>query len=264
MKITTLGCAGILILSAAAAFLLMTDSKPDAPLAVEAKSIAVDAPHSVALSKNTPQAHASPDSALPIMKAERSPVAVSSSAFPRPVPSVNPSQVAQLPSPNFSPSSRPTSPNGSAPLRASVSGLTPAGSIQQSSIVKSVDIAVPRGMVLPATFSDSSSDRTSAQAAALDQIANDFLDTALPAGSLASGSGGIPTSQPNEEESQPDSLVTPDPSFAGPSVAADDLLNAGGDVAEARRHANERYRQLFGQEAFNAWSSAAATEALSE
>ena len=129
-----------------------------------------------------------------------------------------------------------------------------------------VEIAVPRGMVLPATFSDSDPPRSPAQAAALDSIADEFLETAFPAaGAPVNESGNTAAaSNPASGDGTPSPLPANDAQNAGPTITAEDLQNAGGDPAAALRLANERYRQLFGHEAFNTWSTRAALEALSE
>lgn len=129
-----------------------------------------------------------------------------------------------------------------------------------------VEIAVPRGMVLPATFSDFDTPRSPEQAAALDSIADEFLETAFPAeGTPVNESGNTAgASNPGTGGEAPPPVPANDPQNAGPAITAEDLQNAGGDPADALRLANERYRQLFGHEAFNTWSTRAAIEALSE
>jgi|GEM_PF-2421095 len=129
-----------------------------------------------------------------------------------------------------------------------------------------VEIPVPRGMVLPAAFSDSGTPLSPAQSAALDSIADEFLETAFPAAGTAvnESSNTATTSNPASGGGTPSPLPANDAQNAGPTITDEDLQNAGGDPADALRLANERYRQLFGHEAFNTWSTRAALEALAD
>jgi hypothetical protein len=91
------------------------------------------------------------------------------------------------------------------------------------------EIAVPAGSVLPAALLDDSPGLSSGQAAALDGLSEGFLDSAQG----AAAEGADPVDRRDGWRRQ---------------------------LAEA----NERYRALFGVEAYNAWTSRAAAEALAE
>lgn len=97
-------------------------------------------------------------------------------------------------------------------------------------------IPVPIGARLPAALVDPAPSATAAQATALDNLGDEFLNT-----------------------SAPDLTTAKNISAAGPGTSSDE-----GNWISAAAEANERYRALFGVEAFNAWSTAAAKEALAE
>jgi len=95
-----------------------------------------------------------------------------------------------------------------------------------ASVVVDQEIPVPRGEPLPAAIMDEGYGASTAQVQSLDDIAGEFLDNALDSGP---------------------------PSQAG-------IQN----WRDAARLADERYRSMFGVEAFNRWSIEAAKEALAE
>lgn len=106
----------------------------------------------------------------------------------------------------------------------------------------SAELSVPFGASLPVTFLDPGIDATPAQVAALDQIASDFVQEATVEDQLdASESARLAAARGKRGKD-----------FPGPQW----------DSATA--HANERYRLLFGVEAYNARLAAAAREALAE
>jgi len=125
------------------------------------------------------------------------------------------------------------------------------------------EIVVPAGVVLPALFSDAGENLSPPQANALDQIADEFLDTTVATN--PGSTGGVPSqitpatggggTQPNETP------VSSNPVDQGPVAG---VLESGPGLQDATRLANERYRMLFGQDAFNRWTSQAAIEALQE
>lgn len=94
-------------------------------------------------------------------------------------------------------------------------------------------VPVPLGARLPAALVDSATDVTPEQAAVLDNLADDFLNSTTP-----SASGNGPSPSPKNDEAP------------------------GWDPAVV--DADERYRSLFGVDAYNTWTSAAAKEALAE
>lgn len=102
------------------------------------------------------------------------------------------------------------------------------------------EIVVPLGASLPVSLVDVGEGVTQAQMDVLDRIADDFVRevSARPA-------GGDPVPRSNPEGSGRD---TPRPS----------------DWDTATRTANERYRVIFGDELYNAWTAQAAKEALLE
>jgi hypothetical protein len=93
-------------------------------------------------------------------------------------------------------------------------------------LVVDQDIPVPRGEALPAAIMDEGYGASPGQIQGLDDIAGEFLDNALVSGS---------------------------PTYTDPQSWRD-----------ATRLADERYRSMFGAEAFNRWSIEAAKEALAE
>lgn len=93
-------------------------------------------------------------------------------------------------------------------------------------VIADQEIPVPRGEPVPAAIMDEGYGASTAQVQSLDDIAGEFLDNALDSGP---------------------------PSQAG-------IQN----WRDAARLADERYRSMFGVEAFNRWSIEAAKEALAE
>jgi len=114
-------------------------------------------------------------------------------------------------------------------------GDSPAGisALPSTPEVTEEVVSVPMGARLPAALVDSATDVTPEQATVLDNLADDFLDSTNPA--TTSGTGQTQTSDEGE-------------GTWGPALA----------------EADERYRALFGADAYNAWTSAAAKEALAE
>lgn len=102
-----------------------------------------------------------------------------------------------------------------------------------------VEFIVPRGAVLPAALVDSAEGASPAQNAALDTLANEFLNE-LAADDAPKPPTVVPLKKPPARAGQPDRWDA------------------------ATRMADERYRQLFGVEAYNAWTAAAAKEALAD
>lgn len=94
---------------------------------------------------------------------------------------------------------------------------------------------IPYGAALPAPLIEPGSDATSAQIDAMDEIADAFVKDLATA-----------QAEENESASKPKSI--------SPRTTWD----------AATRQANERYRLLFGVEAYNARTAAAAKEALAE
>ena len=95
-----------------------------------------------------------------------------------------------------------------------------------------MEIPIPNGARLPAAIVDSSKNLTSPQTEIMDAISEKFLDSAMPSSTAAKDSSPQKTSEKNWSPS----------------------LN----------EANERYRSLFGVDAYNAWTSQAAREALND
>ncbi len=125
----------------------------------------------------------------------------------------------------------------------SASSATPVASSTALSVSQvEEDIVVPLGARLPAALLDQTPNLTPQQASAVDAIANDFLDD-FPAENAASADQGQ-----GQQEGQSQGTISP------PQDAWD----------AAAREANERYRGMFGVEAYNAWTSASAQEALAE
>lgn len=95
-----------------------------------------------------------------------------------------------------------------------------------------MEISIPRGARLPAAIVDASKNLTPTQTEVMDAISEKFLDSAMP-------SSNVPQD------------VTPK------------------NISEKKwsqslNEANERYRSLFGVDAYNAWTSQAAKEALND
>ena len=133
-----------------------------------------------------------------------------------------------------------SSPKGSMPvggkslLNANLNQNLPIGNLSKDSHIESVDmeIPIPNGARLPAAIVDSSKNLTSPQTEIMDAISEKFLDSAMPSSTAAKDSSPQKTSEKNWSPS----------------------LN----------EANERYRSLFGVDAYNAWTSQAAREALND
>jgi len=104
------------------------------------------------------------------------------------------------------------------------------------------EMAVPFGAVLPATFLDTAVDATPAQIATLDRIASDFVQEA--------------TAEDHAEANAPAKLA------AAGGKRGKTAPRPSWNTAAA--HANEQYRLLFGVEAYNARTTAAAREALDD
>ncbi len=104
---------------------------------------------------------------------------------------------------------------------------------------------MPLGAVLPASLSHPPEGTTPAQVAVLESIYEEFV-------------GNVPIegedSSPASPASDVELVAAESPQIVAPLT----------DWSEATQIANERYRQLFGVQAFNAWSAAAAREALAE
>ena len=133
-----------------------------------------------------------------------------------------------------------SSPKGSMPvggkslLNAKLNQNLPIGNLSKDSQIEGVDmeIPIPSGARLPAAIVDSSKNLTSPQTEVLDAISEKFLDSAMPSSTVAEDFSPKQTSEKNWSSS----------------------LN----------EANERYRSLFGVDAYNAWTSQAAREALND
>ena len=132
------------------------------------------------------------------------------------------------------------SPKGSMPvgekslLNANLSQNLPIGNLSKNSHIEGVDteISIPSGARLPAAIVDSSKNLTSPQTEVMDAISEKFLDSSIPSSTGAQDFSPQKTSEKHWSQS----------------------LNA----------ANERYRSLFGVDAYNAWTSQAAKEALND
>jgi len=114
-------------------------------------------------------------------------------------------------------------------ISSSLPTSNPKGSMDMEEV-----IPVPLGAQLPAALVDPAPDATAEQAVALDNLADDFLNST--AADPDSTNNGNPTTPKDAEE----------------------------NWNSAASEANERYRSLFGVEAYNAWTTAAAKEALAE
>jgi hypothetical protein len=131
-------------------------------------------------------------------------------------------------------------PKGSKPvggksfLKANLNQNLPIGNLSNDSHIESVDleIPIPSGARLPAAIVDSSKNLTSRQTEVLDAISEKFLDSAMPSFTGA-------------EDSSP-------------------KKTSGKNWSPSLNEANERYRSLFGVDAYNAWTSQAAREALND
>jgi hypothetical protein len=119
-------------------------------------------------------------------------------------------------------------------LNANLNQNLPIGNLSKGSHIESVDteITIPSGARLPAAIVDSSKNLTSPQTEVLDAISEEFLDSAIPSSTGA-------------EDSSPQKT-------------------SGKNWSPSLNEANERYRSLFGVDAYNAWTSQAAREALND
>jgi hypothetical protein len=95
-----------------------------------------------------------------------------------------------------------------------------------------MEMNVPRGARLPAAIVDASTNLTPAQAEVLDRISEDFLDSAV------SSNPGVDDLQKNK--------------------------SAQKKWSQSLMEANERYRSLYGVDAYNARTIQAAKEALAD
>jgi hypothetical protein len=102
------------------------------------------------------------------------------------------------------------------------------------------ELVVPRGAVLPAAFLDPAEKASPAQVGALDRLADDFVREVTTVDATASSSVVPPVEKRIVQRTQPSRWDA------------------------ATQQANERYRQLFGVEAYKAWTAAAAKDALTE
>jgi hypothetical protein len=131
-------------------------------------------------------------------------------------------------------------PKGSMPvggkslLNAKLNQNLPIGNLSKDSHngVVDMEIPIPSGARLPAAVVDSSKNLTSPQMEVMDAISEKFLDSAMPSSTATKDSSPQKTSEKKWSQS----------------------LN----------EANERYRSLFGVDAYNAWTSQAAREALND
>ena len=119
-------------------------------------------------------------------------------------------------------------------LNANLNQNLPIGNLSKDSHIEGVDteISIPSGARLPAAIVDASKNLTPTQTDVMDAISEKFLDSAMPS-----------------------SAVTQDVS---------PQKNAEKNWSQSLNEANERYRSLFGLDAYNAWTSQAAKEALND
>lgn len=125
------------------------------------------------------------------------------------------------------------------PTAASRLTAQPRASAAMGGSIPAMEFIVPRAAILPAAFLDSAEGASEAQGAALDRLAHDFLSE-LAAAEAPKPPPVSPSKKQPARPGQPDRWDA------------------------ATRLADERYRQLFGVEAYNAWTAAAAKEALAE
>jgi hypothetical protein len=95
-----------------------------------------------------------------------------------------------------------------------------------------MEISIPSGARLPAAIVDASKNLTPTQTEVMDAISEKFLDSAMP-------SSNVPQDPPQKNISEK-------------------------KWSQSLNEANERYRSLFGVDAYNAWTSQAAKEALND
>jgi hypothetical protein len=119
-------------------------------------------------------------------------------------------------------------------LNANLNQNLPIGNLSKGSQSEGVDmeISIPSGARLPAAIVDASKNLTPTQTEVMDAISEKFLDSAMPS-----------------------SIVPQDVS---------PQKNAEKSWSQSLNEANERYRSLFGVDAYNAWTSQAAKEALND
>jgi hypothetical protein len=119
-------------------------------------------------------------------------------------------------------------------LNASLNQNLPIGNLSNDSQSEGVDmeISIPSGARLPAAIVDASKNLNPTQTEVMDAISEKFLDSAMPSSTVTQDVSPQKTSEQNWSQS----------------------LN----------EANERYRSLFGVDAYNAWTSQAAKEALND
>ena len=119
-------------------------------------------------------------------------------------------------------------------LNANLNQNLPIGNLSKASQSEGVDmeISIPSGARLPAAIVDASKNLTPTQTEVMDAISEKFLDSAMPS-----------------------SAVTQD---------VFPKKNAEKNWSQSLNEANERYRSLFGVDAYNAWTSQAAKEALND
>jgi hypothetical protein len=119
-------------------------------------------------------------------------------------------------------------------LNANLNQNLPIANLSKASQSEGVDmeISIPSGARLPAAIVDASKNLTPTQTEVMDAISEKFLDSAMPS-----------------------SAVTQDVS---------PQKNAEKNWSQSLNEANERYRSLFGVDAYNAWTSQAAKEALND
>jgi hypothetical protein len=119
-------------------------------------------------------------------------------------------------------------------LNANLNQNLPIGNLSKASQSEVVDmeISIPSGARLPAAIVDTSKNLTPTQTEVMDAISEKFLDFAMP-------SFNVPQDVPPKNISEK-------------------------KWSQSLNEANERYRSLFGVDAYNAWTSQAAKEALND
>jgi hypothetical protein len=119
-------------------------------------------------------------------------------------------------------------------LNANLNQNLPIANLSKASQSEGVDmeISIPSGARLPAAIVDASKNLTPTQTEVMDAISEKFLDSAMP-------SSNVPQDVPPKNISEK-------------------------KWSQSLNEANERYRSLFGVDAYNAWTSQAAKEALND
>lgn len=119
-------------------------------------------------------------------------------------------------------------------LNGNLNQNLPIGNLSKASQSEGVvlEISIPSGARLPAAIVDASKNLTPTQTDVMDAISEKFLDSAMP-------SFIVPQDVPPKK-------------------------NAEKSWSQSLNEANERYRSLFGVDAYNAWTSQAAKEALND